>query len=74
MKNNIIVNKLIDLKLQLSELGIEYLETQMPVALSDIGKTLKPFTSISSSIDISIKKLSSEDIPGLIPKANNLKP
>ncbi|RUT68657.1 hypothetical protein D0817_20060 [Flavobacterium cupreum] len=72
MKNQIIVNKLIDIKKQISELGIEYLETQMPVALSDIGKTLKPFVEIGSSIDQSIKKLSSDAAPGSIPKSNCL--
>lgn len=74
MKNANIVDKLISIKLQLSELGIEYLETQMPIALSDVGRTLKPFTSISSTIDLSIKKLSSDVVPGCIPKSNTLRP
>ncbi|TDO68775.1 hypothetical protein EV143_12037 [Flavobacterium chryseum] len=72
MKNLSIVNKLIEIKSQISALGIEYLETQMPVALSDIGKTLKPFVEIGSSIDQAIKKLSSDVDPGSIPKSNNL--
>jgi hypothetical protein len=71
MKNKIIVEKLLDIKKQISDLGIEYLETQMPVALSDIGKTLKPFVEIGSSLDQSIKKLSSDVTPGSIPKSNN---
>lgn len=73
MKNLTIVNKLIDIKKQISELGVEYLDTQMPVALSDVGRTLKPFVDIGSTLDQSIKKLSSDQIPGCIPKSNSLK-
>ncbi|EJL66277.1 hypothetical protein [Flavobacterium sp. CF136] len=73
MENQNIINKLIDIKIQISKLGIEYLETKIPVDLSDVGLTLKPFIEIGHSLDNSIKKLSYEVIPGSIPKQNCLK-
>jgi hypothetical protein len=73
MQENKIVDKLVSIKQQVSELGIEYLETQMPVELRDIGIVLKPFIDLSDSFDKSIKKLISDDISETIPKTNTLK-
>jgi len=73
MQKNNIVDKLISIKQQVSELGIEFLETKMPVELRDIGIVLKPFIDISESFDKSIKKLISDDISESIPKTNTLK-
>ncbi len=74
MQKNTIVDKLVSIKQQVSELGIEYLETKMPVELRDIGLVLKPFIDLSDSFDKSIKKLISDDISESIPKTNTLKP
>jgi hypothetical protein len=74
MQNDSIIKKLIGIKNQVSDLGIEFLETKTPIELRDIGLTLKPFIDLSDSFDKSIKKLSSSNIPGLIPKTNTLKP
>ena len=73
MQKNNIVDKLVSIKQQVSELGIEYLETQMPVELRDIGIVLKPFIDVSDMIDKSIKKMISDDISESIPKSNTLK-
>jgi len=72
MGNIEIVADLTEIKKQIAELGMKYVENQMPVSLSDVGLTLRPFTSIDSSIDQAIKKLSSGNV-GLIPKASTLK-
>ena len=72
MQENKIVDKLVSIKQQVSELGIEYLETQMPVELRDLGTVLKPFIDVSDIIDKSIKKLISNDISEGIPKSNTL--
>jgi hypothetical protein len=74
MQNNSIIKKLIAIKQQISDLGIEFLETKMPVELRDVGITLKPFIELSDSFDKSIKKLTSDDISNSIPKTNTLKP
>ncbi|MCC9016958.1 hypothetical protein [Flavobacterium lipolyticum] len=71
MVKNEIIEKLIEIKNNLGKLGLEYLETQMPVALSDVGLTLRPFTGIDTAINSALKKLSEENT-GSIPKANNL--
>jgi len=73
MQKNNIVDKLVSIKQQVSELGIEYLETKMPVELRDIGIVLKTFIDLSDSFDKSIKKLISDDISESIPKSNTLK-
>ena len=72
MGNIEIVADLTAIKKQIAELGMKYVENQMPVSLSDVGLTLRPFTSIDSSIDQAIKKLSSCNV-GLIPKTSTLK-
>lgn len=72
MENIEIVADLTAIKKQIAELGMKYVENQMPVSLSDVGLTLRPFTSIDSSIDQAIKKLSSGNV-GLIPKSSTLK-
>jgi hypothetical protein len=74
MQNNSIIKKLIAIKQHISDLGIEFLETKMPVELRDVGITLKPFIELSDSFDKSIKKLTSDDISNSIPKTNTLKP
>ena len=72
MKNTIISEKLIDIKRQISALGIEYLESHSPFILSDVDRILKPFTKIDSSIDRALKKLNSNVVSGSIPKSNTL--
>jgi hypothetical protein len=74
MQNESIIKKLIGIKEQVSNLGIEFLESNAPVELRDIGIVLKPFVDLSDSFDKSIKKLTTNNIPGLIPKTNTLKP
>lgn len=73
MPNIIISEKLIDIKRQLTELGVEYLESHSPFILSDVQKILKPFTNIDSSINQALKKITSDSVPGSIPKSNTLK-
>ncbi|MBF7090483.1 hypothetical protein IUY40_02845 [Flavobacterium sp. ALJ2] len=73
MQNSNIKNKLIDIKRQITELGVEYLGTQEPIPLSDVGMTLKPFIKIDTAINLALKKISSNVIPGAIPKSNTLK-
>lgn len=73
MQNSIIKNKLVDIKRQITELGVEYLAAQEPIPLSDVGMTLKPFIKIESTINLAIKRFSSDVIPGSIPKLNTLK-
>lgn len=73
MKNKSIVEKLLDIKQQVAKLGMEFLETQEPIPLSDIGLQLSPFIKIDSSIDQALKKFSSDVLPGSIPKSNSLK-
>lgn len=72
MGNIEIVADLTAIKKKIAELGMKYVENQMPVSLSDVGLTLRPFTSIDSSIDQAIKKLSLANV-GLIPKSSKLK-
>ena len=72
MKNKSIVDKLLDIKRQISEVGIEYLGTQEPFPLSDVGKILKPFIDMDSSVSQAIKKFNSDIIQGSIPKSNTL--
>lgn len=72
MQNDSIIKKLIGIKNQVSDLGIEFLETKTPIELRDIGIVLKPFLDLSDSFDKSIKKLTSDDITSSIPKSNTL--
>lgn len=73
MQNSNIKNKLIEIQRQITELGVEFLGTKEPIPLSDVGITLKPFIKIDSAINMAIKKISSDVIPGAIPKSNTLK-
>lgn len=73
MNSTEILLKLVAIKDQITDLGIKHLENQMPVALSDVGILLRPFTGIDTALISAIKKLS-EECPGSIPKANSLKP
>lgn len=68
-----IAKKLIDIKHQISELGIAYLDYKSPVRLDDVGNLLKPFIKIDDAINQGIKKFSSDNNPGIIPKQNTLK-
>jgi len=72
MKNTEILESLISIKSQITELGIKHLENQMPIVLTDVGRILKPFTDMDSAVNLAIKKLTIDN-PGLIPKANTLK-
>jgi hypothetical protein len=73
MQNSNIKNKLIEIQRQITELGVEYLGTQEPIPLSDVGMALKPFIKIDSAINMAIKRFSSDAVSGSIPKSNTLK-
>ncbi|URM37178.1 hypothetical protein [Flavobacterium anhuiense] len=72
MVKNEIIAKLIEIKRQVSELGISHVENEMPIALSDISFSLRPFTAIDTAINAALKKLSEVE-NGCIPKQNTLK-
>lgn len=73
MKNQHIITKLISIKSQVSELGIEFLGIEKSIRLDDVGTVLKPFIDIDASINNAIKKLRSDVPTGSIPKTNTLK-
>ncbi|OHT44455.1 hypothetical protein [Flavobacterium tructae] len=72
MGNREILEQLVRIKKEVTDLGLKHIENQMPVVLSDIGKVLKPFTDIDSSINFALKKLSDE-FTGSIPKSNSIR-
>lgn len=72
MENTKILAELIEIKSRITELGIKHVENQMPVALSDVGLVLRPFTGIDTAINIALKKLNEENT-GSIPKQKILK-
>lgn len=73
MENKKITEKLLEIQNQVTQLGHEFISSKRKIRLDDVQEMLKPFIEINSAIDKSIKKFSSDIIPGSIPKQNALK-
>lgn len=57
-----IIEKLAALKLELTKIGYEYLQTQLPLGLSEAPKVLKPFTDLENQFDKTIKQIQNKSI------------
>lgn len=73
MDNSVIKIKLENLKKEITKLGMEALQSQMPIKIDDAAKFLKPFANLENAFQREIIKFSLENQNGLIPKSNILK-
>lgn len=62
MDHKEIINKLIETKSEITKLGYEYLQLNLPIGLSEAPKTLKPFSDLEATFDKSIKALKNKEI------------
>lgn len=62
MDQETIIIRLLDIKKQVTSLGIDCLQSNTPISLSDSQIVLKPFSDIEVAIEKSIKKINSKPL------------
>jgi hypothetical protein len=57
MDQDEVIEGLLKIKEQVTQLGFDYIRTKLPIAMEDFSKEAEPFITIERVIQIQIKKL-----------------